>query len=110
MKNLLAFVAGGWLVLLPLALLLTGFYAYDVYKDRQQKVIVLSATPLFPVSDEGRQLCWETDQNKIASLTPREEIKVRRIIYEKECMTVRIRRKSGQEGYIVYGTGEWRMH
>ncbi|HEY2498343.1 MAG TPA: hypothetical protein VGK24_14865 [Candidatus Angelobacter sp.] len=109
MKNLLAFVAGGLLVLLPVCLLFIGFYIHDVYKDRQQHVLINGSIPLFPASEGGRQLCSHTDRNKVATITPGEEVNIRRIIYEKDCMTVKIRRKSGQEGYIVSGTGEWRI-
>jgi len=106
-KNLSSAVTGFLLVLLAGALLLLGFYAHDVYEDRQQKVIVSGATPLFPLFDSGVKLCFNTDQNKIATVSAGEEVKVRRIIYEKDCMTVRIRRISGQEGYLVSGRGEW---
>jgi len=53
-------------------------------------------------------LCSYTDQNKIATVAPGDELAVRRIIYEKDCMTIRVRLKTGQEGYLI-GDGAWRL-
>ncbi|MGB8129811.1 MAG: hypothetical protein WCG81_08460 [Candidatus Angelobacter sp.] len=109
MKNLFSFVTGFLLVFFAGTLVFLAFYARDAYKDRQQRVLISGETPLFAPSDEGRKLCFNKGRIKIATVSAGEQIKVRRIIYEKDCMTVRIRTRFGQEGYLVSGAGAWRI-
>jgi hypothetical protein len=72
-------------------------------------VVVTGPTPLFSAEGGGgRQLCFYKDENKIATIRPGDDLSVRRIIYEKDYMTVRVQLKSGQEGYLVSG-GKWRL-
>jgi len=102
-KYLLAFIGGGLLVIAPVCLLFFGWYTADVYHDRKQKVIVTGPTPVFSTEE-----CFGTNRQRIANVQAGEHVAVRRVIYEKECMTVRVRLKSGQEGYLVSGDG-WRL-
>ena len=103
MKNFSAFIAGAMLVVSAACLVLFGFYLADVYQDRSKHVILTGPTPVF-----STDACFPADRDQIATVRPGDEVSVRRVGYPKECMTVRVRLKSGQEGYLVSGDG-WRL-
>ena len=104
MKYLLVFIGGGLLVLSGVAVFLLGLYIADVHSDRQKQVVLSGPTPIF--SEES---CFPREQDKIATAVIQNSLEVRRVRYPKDCMVVRVRLKSGLEGFLVSGSGEWRL-
>ena len=90
------------MVVAAVGILFLGMYLSDVHDDRKKRVEIAAPTPMY--SGEG---CFPRNQQEIATLMPVDEISVRRVRYPKECMVVRVRLKSGQEGFLVSGKGHW---
>jgi hypothetical protein len=103
-KNIFAFILGGLLIVAAVAALLFGIYSADLHDGRTKHIKITGLTPVF--SDES---CFPKGQQEIASLMPVDEVSVRRVRYPKECMVVRVRLKSGREGFLVSGEGQWTL-
>jgi hypothetical protein len=101
-KNVFAFILGGLLVVAAVGVLFFGAYLADVHDDRKKHIKITGLTPVF--SGEG---CFPESQQEITTLMPIDNVSVRRVRYPKECMLVRVRLKSGQEGFLVSGKGQW---
>ncbi|MDP9263009.1 MAG: hypothetical protein M3O85_01675 [Acidobacteriota bacterium] len=82
---------------------LFGLYLADVHDDRKKHVILTGPTPVFSAEED----CFPKAQDKTATVAPGDPVSVRRVSYPKDCMMVRIRLKSGQEGFLVSGEGKW---
>jgi hypothetical protein len=76
----------------------------DVREDRMKRVIVTGLTPVFSADE-----CFPTGQQRITTIMPVDGVSVRQVRYPKECMTVKVRLKSGQEGFLVSGEGQWSL-
>ncbi len=68
----------------------------DVYSDRKQHIVVTRPTPIFSTDE----CLFGQRGQKIATAVTGDKLSVRRIRYEKDCKSVRVRLKSGQEGYL----------
>jgi len=77
-------------------------YLADVREDRMKRVIVTGLTPVFSADE-----CFPAGQQKIATIMPVDRVSVRRVRYPEDCMTVKVRLKFGEEGFLVSGEGQW---
>jgi len=81
--------------------LLAIAWGWDVHNDRKHVVLVNSQTTIF--TDDGGQGCEDGEQ--LTTLNPGVRLKVRRIMYQKDCATLYVTLPDGRKGYIVLGPG-----
>jgi hypothetical protein len=86
---------------LPVASLIFGMWAQDVWEDRKHIVVMKSATLIF--AGTGNGLCEGT---KLKVAQPGTTLHVRRIRYWKNCATLDVALPDGGKGYLVLGVGE----
>jgi hypothetical protein len=102
-KNSFALMLRALQIVAFVGILIFSIYSANVREDQKRRVKITGITPVF--SHEG---CFPQDK-RIATLIANDEVAVRRVRYPKECMFVRVRFKSGQEGFLISGQGEWRL-
>ena len=84
-------------------LLLLGFWTYDVHEDREHRIVVNSAAPVF--AGNGSESC--DDLPALATAYPNTALVVRRIRYWKNCATIDVVLPDGRTGYVVFGVGSF---
>jgi hypothetical protein len=80
-----------------LALAVLGPPALDAFHDRRHHVVVRRPLSVYQTLDERLR---GKSNAEIARVTERDTLKVRRIRYEKDYMTVRVQLPEGRQGYI----------
>ncbi|HVP44627.1 MAG TPA: hypothetical protein VMS96_14445 [Terriglobales bacterium] len=103
-KNTGAFLGGISLVFGGALLCLLIAYALDIRNDRRKVVVIRTDTPLFASAD-----CFPQISRASATIHPGDQVSVRDVSNEKECQIVHVRLKSGQEGYLASGVGDWEL-
>ena len=86
------------IAIVGLFLIMMCFLAYDIYQDRQNKIIFTGTVPVY--AD------WEPypkDQQPILILSTEEIVKVKRIRYGKDYMAILVETQNGQSGWIFSG-------
>ena len=103
-KNWTAFILGGAIPLVILAIILYSQGLYSHRNDSKHVVIVNGATPVF--AGTGQDGC---QQRGIPMMTvPRgTRLPVRRVDYAKDCATLDILLPSGRTGFVVLGDGDF---
>jgi hypothetical protein len=102
-KNLTAFILGGAIPLVILAIIL---YSQDLYSHRDDSkhlVIVNGATPVF--AGTGQDGCQQKGI-PMMTLPKGARVPVRRIDYLKNCATLDVSLPNGRTGYVVLGDGD----
>ena len=86
------------LAILIVLFAITGIVGFDVYHDRQNRIIVKGPVPVY--SD------WKShprDRKPEFILNSDTGVKIKRIRYGKSYMAVRIESQNGQSGWIFFG-------
>lgn len=85
------------MIFLLLGACLLSYYFYDVYKDRSKAIKILKQTNL--------HASWDnllSDTTSIGKVEPNEIITVFRIRYGKEYMAIKVEKKDGTIGWLLY--------
>ncbi len=86
------------IVIVGLFLIMMCFLAYDIYQDRQIKIIFTGAVPVY-----ADWKPYPIDQQPILMLSPEAIVKVKRIRYGKDYMSILVETQNGQSGWIFSG-------
>lgn len=82
-----------------MAAIASGWFLWDLMKDRSQTVKILNPTPLY---EEWGAI---SSTPSIGTVEPGEKLKVLRIRYGKEFQYIKIERPDGSTGWIMSGIG-----
>ena len=87
------------LILIIVAIAIACFVGYDIYEDRQNKLVLNGTVPVY--AD------WHPyptkEQKPIFILSAQATVKVKRIRYGKDYMAVRVETQAGKSGWIFTG-------
>lgn len=77
---------------------LSAWWVWDIQKDKSKAVIILKTTPLLSSGSS------DSDQKVISELQPGESLRVLRIRYDKDYMTIKVERKDSSFGWVIYNS------
>ena len=86
------------------ATLVLGAWIWDIHKDRQHQIAFVEPVPLFAGS--AVEACDERSLTKITTISPGDAYEVRRIYFNKNCMTVEVRSSTRDvQGFVIATRG-----